>query len=165
MIDIDKLKELIDDEPHRDIDCYDGLISSLYPDFGYIEDYMSDDMYNPYWDRFKTVDAIKWICWDTPVGLSVILLDDEIVGFKFQQFRKSDPEFHWASDAAQDKVVSVLRKMIDMYVANSSNEGEVVPDISDFFESINTYVKENELTSSKFNAMSGNITKNIMDKL
>lgn len=64
---------------------------------------------------------INWICTDTRVGLKFYFLNNEFICASFQQGRKSQEEFEWASQEAANKV--------RQYFIDKIKSKEVIPKV------------------------------------
>ena len=70
------------------------------------------DYHCPALSRIKMLWVEPWYCTDTWVGTSWIVLDNEIVGYTFQQARKVEPNFAFFSDDAAKRVTAVLMEAV-----------------------------------------------------
>lgn len=65
-------------------------------------------------DRLTVFDIpeLSWICTDTNVGVSLLYLDNELVGNIFQATRKGDKHYFWLNKEAYDKVFDFLISLL-----------------------------------------------------
>lgn len=56
----------------------------------------------------------SWICWDTPVGQSVVFIQGMPVAIRLKQYRKSDVKYFWLGEnellAAHRYILSLMPK-------------------------------------------------------
>ena len=57
---------------------------------------------------FTSKAVTFWCCTDTMVGASLIYRDNELICFRMQRYRKSDPEFHWISEEVYKTIKSFI---------------------------------------------------------
>lgn len=58
------------------------------------------------------IPELSWICTDTGVGVSLLYLDNELVGNIYQATRKGDKHYFWLNKEAYDKVFDFLISLL-----------------------------------------------------
>lgn len=78
--------------------------------------------------RVNKVWLHTWICTDTPVGAAAYFLDKELICVSWQNARKSDEYFYFASVEAHKKMLQFLRSLNDE-VADAINIADLDKEI------------------------------------
>jgi len=60
-------------------------------------------------ERFTAIMPIKWCCTDSYVGLTFYYFDNEFICYSWQEGRKCDKNFYWASKEAYEKVYNFIK--------------------------------------------------------
>lgn len=80
------------------------FINSLPPVYGWFKEFEN---------RVKLYWVVKWLCTDTWVGHSAVYFDNELIGMRSQDARKSDVNISFVSEDAANKLRDFIASFID----------------------------------------------------
>jgi hypothetical protein len=97
----------------------DDMMEELFNDLGGFD-------YDLLGKKLSTAYLISWTCTDTLVGLFAYKLEDELICFSIQQFRKGGIQFYWVSSEARNKTINFFNscRLNNEDLFNSVNEIE-----------------------------------------